>query len=320
MVGRRLVLTIGAGEVRALATRLGRPPWTATATYTSEADLAAVLAALAEERPPRLGSATVHVEAPLARVKIVTGLPKLRRTDLVAHVRLHSRRYFLQNGAPPVTDAEPRRDCAVLAAAHLSLVSAICDGLDAAGLECLDIVPAAHPTLSLIPDGLRAGQTRSARKRLQWWAAAAAASVIIAAGVWAATQARAEHEARAALASVAAPLQEALGVRRDLDATTGALGVLHSASDRSGTAVFLASLARALPDSAFLVTLRIENDGQVLLSGYATHATQVPPALERARLLTAPVFDGPVTRESVAGHERERFTIRGRLLATARAP
>ncbi len=48
-------------------------------------------------------------------VKTIAGLPKLSRCDLAAHVRVNSRRYFLQNGHPLVTDARPTPGGALIA-------------------------------------------------------------------------------------------------------------------------------------------------------------------------------------------------------------
>jgi len=303
MVGHRLTITVGPASLRAVATRFRRTTWAARAAYADAADLAAALAALAAERPSGLAAALVVLDAPLARCKTVDALPALSQADLAAHVRLNSRRYFLQNGVPLVTDALPRPEHrAALAAAPLPLVTAVCDGLAAGGLVCVNIVPASEPSLCLLPERLRAARSTSRRAALARWAIIATASAILAVISRSFALIHDERSARGELARLRTPVAEALAVRRDLDQTTAALHVLALASGPAQNAEWLATLARTLPDSAFLGTLRLE----------AAHAAAVPAALERADLMSTPAFEGPVTREVVNGRELERFTLQGR--------
>ncbi len=320
MVGRRLAVTVEEGRITATLPRLGRIVWAASASYNDTDDLGAALAALAAERPGRTRAAHVMLDPAVVRMKTVPTLPRLSRADLAAHVQLHSRRYFLQNGTPLVTDALPRRGGgALLAAAPLPLVTAVCDGLAAAGLACTDIVPAGEVTLSLLPAPHRTARAHDRRRALARWAVAALGATLLAVAAWVGSLMRAERAAQAALAEMRAPLAAALAVRRDLDAATEALAVISDAAAPSSAAAFLASLARVLPDSAFLVTVDLAADGSVRLAGYAPRAAAVAAALERARLIGAPSFEGPVTRETVEGRERERFTLRAVLVtSTAR--
>jgi len=313
VVNRPLVIRVEAERVSATLLRRGRPVWAAEAGYRDADDLGAVLAALAAERPAATRAARVTLDPAVARLKEVAGLPKLARADLAAHVQLHSRRYFCQNGVPLVTDALPRKGGALLAAAPLPLVTAICDGLAAAGLACHDIVPDARASLSLLPGERRAARARDQRRTLLRWAAAALMACALAASAWTLALVRAEREARSALAAMRVPLTAAVAVRRDLDGATEALAVLDRAATPSGAAAFLATLARVLPDSAFLVSAELAQGGTVRLSGYAPRAAAVAAALERAHLVRAPTFEGPVTRETVLGHERERFTLAARM-------
>jgi hypothetical protein len=312
-------VTVEEGRITATLRRLGRPVWAASACYAGTDDLASALAALAAERPARARAARVTLDPAVARIKEVPTLPRLSRRDLAAHVQLHSRRYFLQNGVPLVTDALPLEGGgARLAAAPLPLVTAVCDGLAAAGLACTDIVPADEPGLSLLPAPQRTARAHDQRRVLVRWAMAALFASLLAGAAWVGSKVRAERAAQEALARMRAPLAAALAVRRDLDAATEALGVLHAAAAPSSSAAFLATLATALPDSAFLVTVELAAGGTVRLAGYAPRAAAVAAALERARLLRAPAFEGRVTRETVLGRERERFTLRA-VLATSPA-
>ncbi len=331
----RLGIAIEAGRVHAAAVRRGRTLWAAEAPYADADDLAQVLAGLAAERPRGVRAATVALAAGVARVKRVAGLPRLARADLAQHVQLFSRRYFLQNGVPLVTDARPDREAALLAAAPAPLVEAISRGLAAAGLRCTAIGPAqllpsngngaqapdgrlvavAAATaqgfaLSLMPESLRRQSAAAVRHTQRRWTVAAAASVLLAALTCVAALAQRERVAARELARLGAAVDAALAVRRDLDATTAALAALEErrAAGRSGT-VLLARLAQVLPDSAFVAAVRIEPGGTTRITGYATSAARVLARVERLDGVGAAI-EGPVTREVVSGREWERFTIR----------
>jgi hypothetical protein len=78
-------------------------------------------------------------------------------------------------------------------------------------------------------------------------------------------------------------VEVALAVRSDLDATTDALAILtRVTAERAHRTRQLADVTRALPDSAFLVSIRLETDGRGTLAGYAPRVAQVLARLERA--------------------------------------
>ncbi len=314
MVAARLEVRVEDGRAVAVVARRGRTVWAAETTWQSPADLVEALATLAAERPPGVRSAMVTLAPGVGRTKAVSGLPRLRRRDLADHVRLNTRRYFLQNGVPLVADAHAREGVTLMAAAPVPVVSAICEGLSAAGLRCTDIVPDGVPGLSLLPDGARAVRRDDARRRLvRWWAGAAVAA-LLAALAWVGSLARARATAQAELAVLDPALEQALQARRDLDATTEAIFVLAEANRRrTSAAALMAAVATALPDSAFLTALHLERDGTVRMAGYAAGASRVLAALAAARLLRDARFEGSVTREAFAGRDWERFTLRGRL-------
>lgn len=333
----RVGIAIEAGRVSAVALRGRRTVWAAEAPYDGAEDLERALAALAAERPRRARIAAVGLGPDVARVKTLEGLPRLPHMQLAAHVRLYSRRYFLQNGVPLVTDATPldtkqTPGRAIAAAAPTPIIEAIARGLEAAGVECRTIVPftllkagtasdpfaaarvvalARDAPLALLPDATRISRVAAGKRSLVRWAALAAASVALAVVVWFAAQIRDERAATHELERLTPAVEAAIAMRSDLDATTDALAILARVSaGRAHRARQLAELAHALPDSAFLVSLRLEPDGRGSLAGYAPSAAQVLARLERAGALAHPTFDGPVTREVVAGRERERFAIR----------
>ena len=344
-------ILVDAACVSAVAVRRGRIVWAAESHYAEPSELAQVLGALAAERPRGAREASVALAEGVARVKTVEGLPRLKRRDLVAHVRLNSRRYFLQNGVPLVTDAMPLRQAgALLAGAPVPLVEAVVAGLAAAGIACRSITPAellpttsvtlplpeglsdgaraafriasAPPgTLSLMPEQARARQARDRVASIRRWAAAAAAAIVLCAAGWTVGQWRLRTRAEQELEQLKPSLHAALSARRDLEATDHALGLMaamESGSARRGR--FLAELTRALPDSAFVVSLRLDPDGAGSLSGYAPRAAAIVARLERAGLVRRAALEGPVTREVVAGRELERFALRFRSAGPGSAP
>lgn len=309
-----LGIAVEAGRVRATLVRKRRIVWAAEAIYASPADLVEVLAALVAERPTRVTSARVTLGASVVTVKTIAGLPPLGRDDLAAHVRLRSRRYFLQNGVPLVTDAAPvlvrgraTRD-SLIAAVEAPLVEAIASGLAGAGLTCDSIAPAEF-ALQLLPDALRETHRQQGKRMQRWLWSACAASLLAAVGSWLLTPLWHARTAGREMDRIRPVIRSALAVRADLDAATEALDLVAAAqAKRSHHARLLADLARTLPDSAFLAAIRLDRRGGTL-SGYAPRASRVLTALER-RTVVAPSLDGPVTREVVGGLEWERFSIR----------
>jgi hypothetical protein len=338
VVGTRVGIAIDGARVSAVALRGNRTVWAAEAAYTGSADLERVLGQLAAERPRNARIATVALGPDVTRLKTVEGLPRLEHADLAAHVRLHSRRYFLQNGVALVTDAVPAHrngsdGLALLAAAPVPIIDAVSRGLEAAGLRCDTITPLAlltvtgddqyagaraaatarYAQLLLVPDHARAARLAAQVVTLRRWAFAGGASVLLAAATWAVKTVRAERASAAELLRLKPMVSAALRVRADLDAATDALGVLGRAgAGRSRRARFLADLTRALPDSVFLVSLRLDPDQTGALAGFASHAAPVIARLEQAGLVRHAAFEGPVTREALGGREWERFAIRFR--------
>jgi hypothetical protein len=323
-----LMISIDSGCLHAELRRPGAAGWSAKAAFQDTADLASALAALASERPRGVRRAVVVLTPALARLKNVEGLPHLDRDNLAAHVRLNSRRYFLQNGIPLVTDAMPAETAilsdgapagCMLTAAPVPLIEAITDGLASAGLECDSISPAGFPALSLQLDATRRTRQAASRNSVRRWAIVATAATALAFGSWALSLSRSKNAAERELASMKPAIAQALAVQRDLDAADEALAAIaRIESARTHRARFLAQLTRALPDSALVAALHLEPDGTASLSGYAPHATTVVALLERARLAQRPTIEGSVTREVMAGRDLERFSIRFQLPAEAR--
>ena len=340
----RMGLCVTENRVSAVALRRGHTVWAAEATFEGEEDLSRVLATLASERPRGARTVAVALAAGAARLKTVDGLPRLKRRDLVAHVRLNSRRYFLQNGIPLVTDAVPlETGGALLAGTPAPLVEALAAGLEAAGLRCRLIVPAdllpapspnggvpdelsegfrsaiaaalaPLPLLSLLPDAARARHQSDLRLSLLRWTVAAASAALLAVATWIVRDILVSQGAERELARLKPGLEAALSARRDLDASDAALSLISGLdADAPRRGRFLADLTRALPDSAFLVSVRLDPDDSGWLSGYAPSAAATVARLERAGLIRDARMEGSVTREIQAGRELERFSLRFRV-------
>jgi hypothetical protein len=323
----RLTLVIGEGRVHASATKRAGIAWAADAAYDGPADLARVLSMLAAEAPPRARRVHVVIADGLARVKTLDTLPRLRRPELASHVQLHSRRYFLQNGIPLVTDAVPLATAkgeaarALLGAIPEPLAQAIVDGIDAAGLDCETIVPEGSSDLSLVPHGARARRLARMRQSLRRWAIGAAGTLILSALLHVGLLLGRRRSADRELLAMKGGIDAALAVRRDGSDAAAALAAIAAAeANTPRRARFLANLTRAMPDSAFVVTLRLDAAGNGMIAGYAPRAAAVVARLERSGLAHGAAIEGTVTREVVGGVERERFTVRFHTASAAEPP
>jgi hypothetical protein len=111
-------------------------------------------------------------------------------------------------------------------------------------------------------------------------------------------------------AALGPALDAAMAVERDLALTNEVLGAVDAAlHTRSTDARLLSVLTAALPDSAHLLALRRNRDGQVTLVGYAPAAARVLAALAATPGVVQPALQSGITRETVAGRSRERFAI-----------
>lgn len=333
-------IALEEGRLWAVAVRRGRAVWAAESTYANEADLAEALASLAASRPRGTRTLSVALGASLVTVKSVEGLPPLKPRDLAAHVQLKSRRYFLQNGVPLVTGVAERTTDdglpVLAAAAEAPLIEAVVAGTRQAGLDCRAIVAGVllpAPPDNVLPDnaGLRLAYAaatarrypialttdswrhdqRSRQLRLTRRLAVIAAISLglglaaqIAGPAW-----RLQRDSRQ-LSRLDARVAGALAVRAELDAVTEALRVAASEqTQRSGTARFLADLARALPDSVFLTALELRGDTGTV-SGYAARAAAAVAAIQRLSGVERAALEGAVVQDLVGDAERERFTVR----------
>jgi hypothetical protein len=177
------------------------------------------------------------------------------------------------------------------------------DAYAAASLDDREHVPAYVP-------GAEAKSSRVSRWRLV--AAATAAGVtafgaLVSPGALALVgAARAEAEAAHLEAAARQPLADEADLAR-VRAALAEFDALARTSARPSTHL-LAELARVLPDSAAIVSVRLDSaGGQVVV--LASRAATVLARLERLRIVANPRVTGPITRERVDGHDRERVTV-----------
>jgi hypothetical protein len=288
---------------------------------------------------PRLSARDLaaHVALQPRRYFLANGVPLV--TDAVVHGRSND------HGHGP----------ALLAAAPEPLIEAVAAGVRAAGLTLERVAPAGalaaepaaaapfaleglgaggppyfaafaaaacrEPGVTLLPLAMRERTARARRIGARRWLLLAAASLALAlTSHWVAV-ARQGAEAERELSGRHATLEQALTTRRDLDAATAALAFLaRRETERPRRALLLARVTRALPDSAFLATIRLEADGRGALVGYAPRAADVVAALERVPGIIAPALEGPVTREVLGPREWDRFTVRFRTRPAEESP
>ncbi len=319
MRGADLVIHVGRGVVRAELMRGGKPAWAAESSYASPADLTGALAALGSERPVARGarSARIELDRPLVQIRRLSGLPPVRGSALRALVAHQAGRFFRKNGVPVVTDAswEPRvrgtPPIAVAAAVEEPWLEAIVEGVRMAGLEPRMISVAGLGGMALLPPGERAAHARAERRRLQILAAVVAAIWI---GIGALALGRVVGQAAAVdreFAALSPAAAAARAVRQEYDAAAAMVSILEGETRVRGIVVRRAAeIALALPDSAYLMTLQVTEDGGGELTGASRRAPDVVAALERTDAVAAPRLVGPTVHSLTGGRDYERFTLR----------
>jgi hypothetical protein len=310
-----LHLTVGVSQVRAEAKRHGAIVWAGEAIYESAADLADVVARLAAAPTERCRRLRVTLERPPAQTRTLRDLPPVRDRELASLVANQAGRFFRRNGAPLVTDATwvttGTGRVTQAAAVEEPLVAAIVTGAVEAGLVVERIAPAdTCPGLQLFPAAERAVRERARRRAVTWLALAALATWMLASGAYGIRLMLERRAVDTEIAATAAPLAALHDVRREMRAAEAMVQALADARRSRGQA--LATLGRvngALPDSSVLTSYMWRADGSGVLAGVAQRATEVLAAIERSRAVVDPRGEGAVVRETLAGHEWERFTI-----------
>ncbi|HEX2780178.1 MAG TPA: hypothetical protein VHM30_11810 [Gemmatimonadaceae bacterium] len=152
-----------------------------------------------------------------------------------------------------------------------------------------------------------------------WRMMLAASALAIALAVFAfaplVAAANASRAAMRTIASLATERGRAARAEADLRRVTAALNEAAAFDHRRRSPLaVLADLTQGLPESAHLVSVRMDSAGGTIVA-LALRGADVVAALEAMPAAVAPEIVGPVTRESVAGREKERVTVRFRWAA-----
>lgn len=331
--------------LRAVGVRGVRVLWGIAACVPDEAPLGEALGAFLQKLPvgrlsrPRV---TVALAPAFAQTKRLAGLPPIADERVLARiVSEHAARFFLKNGIPLVTtsvrlDANGRPWAAAL---QRDVVDAIVSACRSNRLRLFRIVPAVdvvrNDIAALAPLGneapafavaygaavttgalaLRMGSAQAVaapRWRVATSAGAAGLALVLAVLAPGIGARRAEHQAVAHLSGLAIPMRAAQRIARDNELVARALSDV-AAFDRSRRPIvlFLAALAKALPDSAALLAFHTDSAGGSVVA-YAPRAGALASRLETVPGIASPEITGPVTRERAGGRLVERVTIRFR--------
>ncbi len=312
-----LHVVVGDSRVRAEARSAGGGAviWAGDATYESPDDLAEVVARLAAAPAVRCRRLEATLERPPAQTRTLTDLPPVRDRELAALVANQAGRFFRRNGAALVTDAvwvtSGNGRVTNAAAVEEPLVLAIVAGAREAGLVVERITPAGtSPQLQLLPTAERAVRARVRRRAVVRLGVAALAAWLLAGVLFGARLVIERGAVEAELAAADAPLAALRDVRREMRTAESMVQGLAEARRARGQA--LATLARvsgALPDSTVLTAYTWRADGSGVVAGAGRRAADVLAAVERTRAVATPRIEGAVVRETLAGHDWERFTI-----------
>lgn len=314
-------LRVGAGRLAVEARRGGKTSWRAETDHSGSVDLADALAGLAAELPSRLRTwpVDVRLEPPLVQLRTLEGIPPVRQTALRPLVAQQVDRYFRRAGQPLVLDArwigtkrQARRRVRA-AAAEEALVMAVISGIESAGLRLAGVGVAGsaeEARLDLLPPAerlRRAHRHRATTLHLALTTAVLWIAVITATLFNLYRERGVLARERAALARPLAALRKA---QEEVEAARDMLAAIQSMSAaQAGFSVRIAAVARALPDSAFLTSLTLEEAGGGSVTGVARRSAQVVAALEADSSIGRARMDGPTVREVVQGRDWERFVI-----------
>jgi hypothetical protein len=152
-----LGISVGADAVRAVLRKGPRLAWVGSARYSGPDDLSDVLARLAGEAAEPVRRARVVLERDAVQVRTLPSVPGLHRAALRESVLLQCGRLFRNGHGPMTADARVvvlgrRERVVVAAAAPESLVAAIADGCEQAGL----VLDALGPACDVLPSAVDA--------------------------------------------------------------------------------------------------------------------------------------------------------------------
>jgi len=314
-------LRVGRGRARAELAGRGAAVWAAEVEFASAGERGEAVAALLvrSDLPARPAGVRFEIEPPLAQLRTLAGLPPVRPDQLRALVATQSARFFRRNGHPLVTDAawtagdRQARGPAMAAAVEEPWVETLVDGARTAGVPVLAIEPAGLPAglhLDLVPSTERRRRRAHALDGVRRLALAVAVVWVTAGAIYLVRLSRERAAVERDIAGLATPVAAVQRARRALGATAGIVETLERERVARGAVLgSLAGLIAALPDSAFATALTLDATGGGEVTLVARRSSEVIAALETSAAVVSPRIAGAVTRESVAGRDRERFTI-----------
>ena len=274
-----------------------------------------VIARLASAPSERCRRLQVTLERPPAQTRTLTDLPPVRHRELRSLVANQAGRFFRRNGAALVTDAawvgNGSGRITHAAAIEEPLVTAVVSGAKQAGLVVESITAAGvSSVIQLLPNAERATRAGVRRRMVMRLAVAASAVWVLAGALFGARLLTERRNIDAELAAADAPLAALRDVRQEMRTVESMIVGLAEARRARGEA--LAALARvsaAVPDSTVVTSYTWRGDGSGLVAGASRRAADVLAAIERTHAVVNPRISGAVVRETLAGHEWERFTI-----------
>jgi hypothetical protein len=323
-----LRLRVTGGTLHAELRRRAIVIWAGEAAFSNADELSAAIGALVVEAPAlRLSSMVeVNVEPPLVQLRTLTDLPPVRPRALAALVAHQPARFFRKNGKPLVTDAvwigarrlRWRRPMlarsARAAAIELPWVEAIVLGLRQAGLPAPAISAGAvgeGARMDLLPAAERAARRRQRvglTRRLAFMAFALWLGV---AALYVGRLAVIRRRLGAESARLHNASEAVIGARRALHETDAMVAAVETQSlERQLVLRQLGKLLTTLPDSTYLTSLELTQDGSGMMTGGARRAAELVAALDRGGIVANPRLEGAPLPEVANGRRAERFTLR----------
>lgn len=323
-----LRLQVTRGTLRAELRRRSAVAWAGEAAFGDADELAAAIGALVIEAPVlrRAGAVEVVVEPPLVQLRTLSDLPPVRARALAAIVAHQSGRFFRKNGKPLVTDAvwvgarrlpwrrhplPPR--VARAAAIEAPWVDAIVKGIRDAKLPLPTISPGgvAQQRMNLIPPAERAARRRQARGLTRRLAALAVTLWISVGALHVGRLIAASHRLEAESVRLRKASEAVVAARRTIRETDAMVFAVDTQSVEAGALLrTLAGIVTALPDSAYLTSLELDQAGAGMLTGAAPRAADLLASLDRNGAAPGARLDGAPLPETVNGRHVERFALR----------
>lgn len=267
--------------------------------------------ALAALRARRAFPLTIEVARPRLQIRTLDGLPSLAAAQLRRLVSINALRFF-RGRASLRTDAAwmrlpgPGRR-AIAVAAPAAFLEEVCGVASGRGYGIAAVRPAGeHPwlrRLSLLPMSLEAEVART-RKRSGWLTGGVAAVSFAGAlglGGWRVQEAR--RATAAELSRIMPRADSALKLRRSIRDMLEARGALREERVARGKVLaVVAGLAGRLPSSDYLVGLRLEEEGSLMIEGMSADPGVLLRELRREpHLSRVALIEPPVERLLVGG-------------------